>query len=101
MNAKDAWLIAWTRTVLPFAVQAWLGKWRREGRPLREVQLEALDKGALVALAGDRIVRGAPGSGEVFNALAQSVAALSLLPGGFECFGMRFETPPEWLGVPR
>lgn len=86
-----------TASFLRFAVPKWIRKWKEEGRPLEEVRAEAMAGGDLIAEKADLIIRGAKGSGEVFNAIAKGLAALSFHPGGVDLFGLHFETRPEEL----
>jgi hypothetical protein len=84
----------WTRLCLEVAVPLWLNRWREQGLTVDQARAEGLAGGDLIAEHSDLIVRGAKGSGEVFNAIAKAMAALSFHPGGVTLFGARFETDP-------
>jgi hypothetical protein len=96
-RAEDE-LAVWTRVCLEVAVPMWLEKWRSEGLTLEQVREVGLAGGDLIAERSDLIMRKAKGAGDVFNAIAKALAALSFHPGGVTLFGAHFETRPDFLG---
>jgi hypothetical protein len=92
---EDEWRTALTRTLLRQAVPGWLRKWREQGLTVDQARAEGLAGADIIPERADLMVRGAKGCGEVFNALAKAVAALSFHPGGVELFGARFVTDPS------
>lgn len=82
------------RSSLAVAVPLWIDRWKSEGKTLDDLLPQASAWSQIIAEKGDIILYRSKKKGETaaaFNALAQAIALMSLMPGGIKVFDVRFE----------